>query len=263
MAFLLTNQNNFPHISYPSPSSSTATVKSGGCGPSAALMVVENLTSSRFLMADWIQWVISTGARVSGGTDMGTLAQALAKRFSFIYSTTSEENDLVAHVRAGGMAIANVGGAYGSWKGLFSTNGHYVTVLQVASDGRLVIGDPDFREGKYSSGTLGKWRAQYVTVKDGLVYVTQAVLHKDTLNRKPNYYLFALAAKNDEIKKEEGEDEMIRYATVTEVPTWGKATVEKLIQQGFLKGTGDGKLDISEDMLRVMVIHDRAGLYGS
>lgn len=52
-----------------------------------------------------------------------------------------------------------------------------------------------------------------------------------------------------------------RYQTVEEIPEWGKPTVCKLIANGIIKGI-DGGLDISLDMLRVLVINDRAGLYG-
>ena len=50
------------------------------------------------------------------------------------------------------------------------------------------------------------------------------------------------------------------YNTIDEVPEWGKATVEKLLNKDLLLGTETG-LDISYDMLRILVINDRAGLY--
>ena len=50
------------------------------------------------------------------------------------------------------------------------------------------------------------------------------------------------------------------YNTVEEVPDWGKETVQKLIDKGVFLGTEEG-LDISYDMLRILVINDRAGLY--
>ena len=52
------------------------------------------------------------------------------------------------------------------------------------------------------------------------------------------------------------------YNSVAEVPDWGKATIKKLVDKGYLKGNGKG-LDLSEDLLRVLVINDRAGMYGS
>ena len=51
------------------------------------------------------------------------------------------------------------------------------------------------------------------------------------------------------------------YNSVAEVPDWGKATIKKLVDKGYLKGNGKG-LDLSEDLLRVLVINDRAGMYG-
>lgn len=52
------------------------------------------------------------------------------------------------------------------------------------------------------------------------------------------------------------------YNSIDEVPDWGKATIKKLVDKGYLKGNGKG-LDLSEDLLRVLVINDRAGMYGS
>lgn len=51
------------------------------------------------------------------------------------------------------------------------------------------------------------------------------------------------------------------YANLENVPNWGKSTVEKLIKKGWLNGDGSG-LNIRESTLRVLVINDRAGLYG-
>jgi peptidoglycan L-alanyl-D-glutamate endopeptidase CwlK len=50
------------------------------------------------------------------------------------------------------------------------------------------------------------------------------------------------------------------YNTPDDVPEWGKCTVAKLVGTGLLKGDGTG-LGLTEDMLRVLVINDRAGLY--
>ena len=64
------------------------------------------------------------------------------------------------------------------------------------------------------------------------------------------------------VKEEmEGEDEEVkRYNTIDEVPEWAKATVQKLLNNDLLLG-GDNGLGLSEDMLRMLVINDRAGLY--
>lgn len=52
------------------------------------------------------------------------------------------------------------------------------------------------------------------------------------------------------------------YAWVDDnMPDWAKPTVTKLMDKGFLKGDEEGKLNLDENMLRMLVINDRAGLY--
>ena len=52
------------------------------------------------------------------------------------------------------------------------------------------------------------------------------------------------------------------YDTVDAVPAWGKATVQKLVNKDFLQGDDQGKLALTTDLLRLLVINDRARLYG-
>ena len=61
--------------------------------------------------------------------------------------------------------------------------------------------------------------------------------------------------------RKEAEEEVTVYKNLADVPAWGQATVRKLLDKGYLEGTGDG-LNLEHNMLRVLVINDRAGLYG-
>jgi hypothetical protein len=66
-----------------------------------------------------------------------------------------------------------------------------------------------------------------------------------------------LAEKVDKL-----EHKMI-YAWVDEnMPDWAKPTITKLMAKGYLKGDEEGKLNIDDNMLRMLVINDRAGIYG-
>lgn len=56
------------------------------------------------------------------------------------------------------------------------------------------------------------------------------------------------------------EEEEMRYNILEEIPDYARPTIKKLIDKDILKGTENG-LDLSEDMLRMFVINDRAGLY--
>lgn len=59
----------------------------------------------------------------------------------------------------------------------------------------------------------------------------------------------------------EKEETEMRYNTVKECPSWAQATIQKLVKKGYLNGNGEG-LDLSADMIRLLVIHDRAGVFG-
>lgn len=58
----------------------------------------------------------------------------------------------------------------------------------------------------------------------------------------------------------EKEETEMRYNTVKECPSWAQATIQKLMKKGYLNGNGEG-LDLSDDMIRLLVIHDRAGVF--
>jgi len=58
------------------------------------------------------------------------------------------------------------------------------------------------------------------------------------------------------------EESEVRFKTVDELPGWAAETVRKLISKGHLQGDIGGNLNLSEDMIRLLVINDRAGLYG-
>ena len=48
-----------------------------------------------------------------------------------------------------------------------------------------------------------------------------------------------------------------RYATIDDVPGWAREETQRLIDRGVLAGTGGGKLDLSLDMLRTMIVCQR------
>lgn len=57
----------------------------------------------------------------------------------------------------------------------------------------------------------------------------------------------------------EGKADMIYYETQKDVPEFYRPTIDKLIAAGALQGTGDGKLNVSDDMCRILTILDRMG----
>lgn len=63
---------------------------------------------------------------------------------------------------------------------------------------------------------------------------------------------------------EEEEEDMTRYQTIEEVPTWARGTIKEMMDEGLIAGTGGGRLDLSDDMLRMLYImwHMRDTRYG-
>lgn len=59
------------------------------------------------------------------------------------------------------------------------------------------------------------------------------------------------------------EKQMARYDYIDgNMPVWAVPTITKLVDKGYLKGDDEGKLNLTEDMMRLYVVNDRAGLYG-
>lgn len=56
---------------------------------------------------------------------------------------------------------------------------------------------------------------------------------------------------------DEEDEDMTRYDSVAEMPQWARAGVQRLIDRGALSGVGNGKLDLSLDMIRTMLVCQR------
>lgn len=52
-----------------------------------------------------------------------------------------------------------------------------------------------------------------------------------------------------------------KYKTINDVPSYYRTSLQKLITKGLLAGTGNGQLNVSEDMCRILTILDRAGAF--
>lgn len=98
-------------------------------------------------------------------------------------------------------------------------------------------------------------------------------LEETGIDNKSGFGLFILPEPDSiEISRymnTKGEDETMSeenkntktYKTLEDIPAWGKPTVEKLVNKKAIQGDENGDLNISNDLLRVLVIHDRLGVY--
>ena len=186
------NQNDYGSIPYPGPTAPNATIKSGGCGVCCIATVLSffGFNESEHQPPELSKTFRNRGARVAGGTDMHKAAKIVCELGGLVCTTTSSEIELTAHLKSGGIAIANVGGNRSGYTGVFSTEGHYICVVGLSGDNYQI-----YDVGDYSAKYNSSYRQSKVVRSGKLLLCTPAVLHKDTENRTPNYYLFS--KKND------------------------------------------------------------------
>lgn len=72
------------------------------------------------------------------------------------------------------------------------------------------------------------------------------------------------ASLSPEENTNEEDDDMIRYDTIDDVPGWARSTIKEMMDAGLIAGMGGGRLDLSDDMLRMLYImwHMRDTRYG-
>lgn len=77
----------------------------------------------------------------------------------------------------------------------------------------------------------------------------------------PGDYMYSrFGQMADEVTRRLEDDDMTYYKTINDVPTDYKASIQKLIAKGVLKGYGNGEINVSEDFCRTMTVLDRLNL---
>ncbi|MCM1115749.1 MAG: hypothetical protein NC397_09655 [Clostridium sp.] len=191
------NQMDYDSIAYDNKSTSKKeTVKTSGCGVCAACIAFNNLCNKElYSVKKMAEFSVSNGARDNSGTNMETLIKALCKKNpDFKYSTTTSEDALVKHLKAGGMAICNQGDSYN----VFSTAGHFVVAYKMSGSNIEVL-DPQMYSGKYDSYSRPDRIVKKTT--NGCI-VTPTEMGKATADRNPAYFLITYNKPKEDDKVE-------------------------------------------------------------
>lgn len=61
-------------------------------------------------------------------------------------------------------------------------------------------------------------------------------------------------AMNKNNGNDEEEEDVMRYNTIDDIPSWARGTISEMMDEGLISGTGNGNLDLSIDMLRMLFI---------
>lgn len=176
------NQNNYSNIPY-AYNGNGKTVKTSGCGVCTAAMVFNTYAGKElYTISQMAKFSLNAGARDNSGTNMLTLLKALCQSNpDFLFTTTNDENELVKHLKSGGMAICNQGDVYN----VFSTNGHYV-VASGMNGNNITVCDPQLYDGKYDAYERPK---RIVAKTSTGCVVSPTEMGKAMQDRNPAYYL--------------------------------------------------------------------------
>lgn len=135
---------------YPSSKHPSATIKSGGCGPTSTAMIISSLAQTIYpnQMGDMFR---ANGFRAAEGSDPRGFLWA-ANKYGLKMTKSIYLKDAINCLKDGGMVIAHL---YNPKKSLFSTGGHYV-VLADYRNGTIIVYDPNLYSGKFASGNRRK-----------------------------------------------------------------------------------------------------------
>lgn len=156
-----------------------------GCGLASLIMVADwLLPNCQFDLRDAVQLSYDTNANRNAGTDMRYIAPVFAYKFGLELEFSDSIEDVIRCVQTGGAVVALSRGDREGYTGVFTHGGHYMAVIGMDRQGRLMILDPSWKEGKFDeAGREGK-----VEVKDKLCYCAPEVLDEDCKHR-PDFYL--------------------------------------------------------------------------
>lgn len=166
----------------------TTTFSASGCGLASAMMVLDRLlVNEKFTIEDAMELSYSCRANNTAGTSYSRFAPAFAERFNLKYEISDDPERLRYCLRTGGAAVIHCR-KRDDYYPMFTKGGHYVCAISEAEDGRIVILDPSYKEGKFDIPE----RAGRVEVKDGVFCLCEMQsLVEESLGVKPRcFHLF-------------------------------------------------------------------------
>lgn len=257
------------NISYSAKGEST-TIGRAGCGPTAMAMVLATWADKSVTPKTECAWALANGYKAPHQGTYYSYFVPAANRYGLgcrrlntasIYGNASSQvhQEAKKEIDKGNLVIACMG------KGLWTSSGHYVLVWKI--DGNTIyINDP-------ASTRLARTQGDYSLFKQQVKYYWTIIApkakkedpdmtEKETRRIAEEAASKALGKANQMIKEAtKGLAAPIVYKDFEDLPEdWGRGAVKKLRDAGVLKGTGSG-LNISYDMLRILEVLDKAGVF--
>lgn len=198
------------------------------------------------------------------GVDMAT---TLLKHYPYVYCPTMAELfTLHANPQIGDIVIFKRNGEFVHTGLVTYVNGDYFETIEGNTSGGSTIianGGGVCKKSYYNSNLPGTkfCRPDYKLVNES----------EDKLMSKEYEELKAENNRQNEIINQMGSElEELRSIAKPNIydyiddnmPEWARPTITKLVDKGFLKGDENGKLGLNDELIRMLVVNDRAGIYG-
>lgn len=182
-----------------------------------------------------------------------TMAHKLLKHYPYVYCPTmSGLFSLNANPKRGDIVIFKNNGVFTHTGIVTSVSGDYFTTIEGNTSGGSSIianGGGVCKKGYYNSKLPGTkfCRPEYNLIEE----------ENDMAN------ITELKAEVEQLKSEVSaqKNKMIYNYIDENMPSWARPTIQKMVDKDLLQGNENGELGLTDEMLRIFVINDRAGLY--
>lgn len=229
----------------------TGTIGSAGCGPTTAAMIVATWCDPKITPVEMCAWAVANGYRTENNGTYRSLFYGVGKKWGLRYQEVYNQTAAKACLDAGGLVACHVG------PGRWTSGGHYILWWKYSGN-TVHINDPSGDTAKRNTGTLAELSAcakAYVCFWPKEAQEPEKPKEEENDMTKEQFMEW-----HEEAEKKRKEAEI--FVTLEDVPEWARPTVERLMDKKFLSGTGNGELNLTMDLIRLMVINERAGLYG-
>ena len=190
------------------------------------------------------------------------MAKKLLKHYPYVYCPTMASLfTLNANPKKGDIVIFYRNGTFAHTGIVTSVSGDYFTTIEGnTSGGNNIIanGGGVCRKGYYNSKLPG---TKFCTPDYSLIESEGEPMTTEE-RTKFNELVNAVAELSAKVDKLKGNQPMIYNYIDSNMPDWAKPTIQKMLNKDLLQGDENGRLGLTDEMLRIFVINDRAGVYG-
>lgn len=197
------------------------------------------------------------------------MTKRLLKHYPYVYCPTmSGLFDLHANPQRGDIVIFKRNGTFTHTGIVTGVNGDYFTTIEGNTSGGSTIianGGAVCKKGYSNSSLPGTkfCRPDYGLIKEGDELMSteyEELKAKLTAvdNSLTNLYNIVIAAKSD---IDALKHPMIYNYVDRNLPEWARPSIQKMMDRDLLKGDENGCLGLTDELLRVFVTNDRAGIY--